>query len=69
MKHNATIHQPLTTVAPNSNPTILMLQTEAGFISQHNVVPLSSPCPPFIALLAAKTPVVSSQDKTEQWMP
>ncbi|GFV98334.1 uncharacterized protein TNCV_622931 [Trichonephila clavipes] len=59
--HIATVQQPLTMVSPNSNPTIVMLQAEAGFISKHNVVPFICPCPPFIAPLAAQTPVTSSQ--------
>ncbi|GFX82554.1 hypothetical protein TNCV_2167021 [Trichonephila clavipes] len=33
--HNATIQQPLTMMSLNSNPTILVLQAEAGFISKH----------------------------------
>ncbi|GFX70185.1 hypothetical protein TNCV_4616231 [Trichonephila clavipes] len=62
MLRKATVQQPLTTVSPNSNPTIVILQAEAGFVSsKHNVVPFSCPCPPFIASLAGKTLVVSSQ--------
>ncbi|GFS49697.1 hypothetical protein TNCV_4344111 [Trichonephila clavipes] len=43
--HNATVHQPLTTVYPNSNPTIVMLQVEVGFVSEHNVAPFCCQCP------------------------
>ncbi|GFX97647.1 hypothetical protein TNCV_2842071 [Trichonephila clavipes] len=57
---NATVQQLLTTVSPNSNPTIVMLQTEAGFISKHNIIPFRCSCPPFITPLAA--PVDSSQE-------
>ncbi|GFU64706.1 hypothetical protein TNCV_876291 [Trichonephila clavipes] len=31
-------------VSPKSNPTIVMLQAEAEFISKHNAVPFSCPC-------------------------
>ncbi|GFS92873.1 hypothetical protein TNCV_1162511 [Trichonephila clavipes] len=48
------------TVSPNSNPTIVMLLAEAGFVSKHNVVPFHYQCPSFIAPLTAQTPVVSS---------
>ncbi|GFW51487.1 hypothetical protein TNCV_4211651 [Trichonephila clavipes] len=50
--HNSTVQQPLTTVSPNSNPTIAMLQTETGFVSKHNIVPFRCPCPPFVAPFA-----------------
>ncbi|GFT87745.1 hypothetical protein TNCV_4000951 [Trichonephila clavipes] len=58
---NAAVQQPLTIVSPHSNLNIVILQAEAGFVSKHNVVPFRCPCPPFIAPLAALTPVVSSQ--------
>ncbi|GFX35044.1 hypothetical protein TNCV_2329841 [Trichonephila clavipes] len=67
--YNATVQQLLTTVYLNSNPTIMMLQAEVGFVSKHNVVSLHCPCPPFIPPLAEKTPVVSSQGYTKQWTP
>ncbi|GFV18316.1 uncharacterized protein TNCV_580201 [Trichonephila clavipes] len=35
--HIATVQQPLTTMSPNWNPAIVMLQAEAVFVSQHNV--------------------------------
>ncbi|GFX19689.1 hypothetical protein TNCV_2075971 [Trichonephila clavipes] len=54
--HNATVKQPFISVSPNSNPTIVMLQAEAGFISRYDVVPFRCPCPPFIASLAVQTP-------------
>ncbi|GFY04973.1 uncharacterized protein TNCV_561051 [Trichonephila clavipes] len=59
--HNATVQQPLTTESPNSNPTIVMLQAEVGFVSKHNIVPFRYPSSPFIAPLTAQTPMVSSQ--------
>ncbi|GFT25801.1 uncharacterized protein TNCV_1517741 [Trichonephila clavipes] len=59
--HNVTVQQPLTTVSPNSNPIIVMLQSEAGFVSKHDVIPFRYPCPPFIASVATQTPVVFSQ--------
>ncbi|GFX30576.1 transposable element Tc3 transposase [Trichonephila clavipes] len=59
---NATVQQYLTTVSPNSNPIIVMLQAEAGFVSKHNVVPFRSPYQPFIVPLSAQTLVVSSLD-------
>ncbi|GFV67494.1 hypothetical protein TNCV_4621751 [Trichonephila clavipes] len=43
--HNATVQQPPTTVPPNSNPTIVMLQAEARFVSKHNDVPFHCSCP------------------------
>ncbi|GFX46361.1 hypothetical protein TNCV_238231 [Trichonephila clavipes] len=57
---NATVQQPLTTVSGNSNPTILMLQAEAGFISKHNI-PFRCSCSSFITPLVVQTPVVSCQ--------
>ncbi|GFY18166.1 hypothetical protein TNCV_2045721 [Trichonephila clavipes] len=39
--HNTTVQQPITTVSPNLNLTIMMLQAEAGFVSLmlfHSVV-------------------------------
>ncbi|GFY11936.1 hypothetical protein TNCV_4974361 [Trichonephila clavipes] len=41
--HNATVQ--------NSNPTILMLQAETGFVCKHNVVLFRCPCLPLIAPL------------------
>ncbi|GFT54201.1 hypothetical protein TNCV_2467151 [Trichonephila clavipes] len=38
---DATVQQPLTTVFPNSNPTIVTLQAEAEFVNKYNVVPHS----------------------------
>ncbi|GFY30622.1 hypothetical protein TNCV_3117841 [Trichonephila clavipes] len=52
--HNAAVQKPLTTVSLNSNPTIVMLQAEAGFVSKHNVVPFRCPFPSFIAPLVTK---------------
>ncbi|GFY25242.1 hypothetical protein TNCV_2483631 [Trichonephila clavipes] len=52
---------PLTTVSPNWNPTIVMFRAEVGFVSKHNVVSFHCPCRPFIAPLAAQSPVVSGQ--------
>ncbi|GFT26078.1 hypothetical protein TNCV_2332611 [Trichonephila clavipes] len=62
--HNATIQQPLTTVSPNSNLTIATLKTKAGSDSKHNSVLFLCPSPPFVAPLAAQTPVISSQGRT-----
>ncbi|GFU77274.1 hypothetical protein TNCV_4853751 [Trichonephila clavipes] len=59
--HNAIVQIPLTTVSPNSNSTIVMLQAEAQFVSKH-IVPFRCPLPPFIAQLAAQAPAVSSQE-------
>ncbi|GFY07241.1 hypothetical protein TNCV_1585961 [Trichonephila clavipes] len=53
--HNATVQQPLTPLSPNSNPTIVMLQTAAGFVSKHNGVPFRCPCLPFVTLLAVQS--------------
>ncbi|GFV19151.1 hypothetical protein TNCV_3223691 [Trichonephila clavipes] len=66
---NTTIQQPLTTVSPNSNPTIVFLLAKAGFVSKYNVVPFCCPCPPLIAPLAVQMPVVSSQGLMKQWTP
>ncbi|GFX22731.1 hypothetical protein TNCV_2994641 [Trichonephila clavipes] len=62
--HNATVQQPLTMVSPNSNPTIVMLQAEARFVSKHSVVPFHCPYTPFIVPFTAQTPMVSRQ---RQW--
>ncbi|GFT35991.1 hypothetical protein TNCV_4343001 [Trichonephila clavipes] len=59
--HNATVQQPITTVSPNSNLNIVILQAEAVFVSKHNAVPFCCPCPPLIASLVAQMPAVSSQ--------
>ncbi|GFV97931.1 hypothetical protein TNCV_5069711 [Trichonephila clavipes] len=67
--HNATVQQLLTTVSPNSNSTIVMMQPEAEFVSKHNADLFCSPWLPFITPLAAQIPVVSSQGQTKQWMP
>ncbi|GFS64416.1 hypothetical protein TNCV_3955831 [Trichonephila clavipes] len=58
---SAIVQQPLNTVPPNSNLTIVMLQVEVGFISKHIVVPFRCRCSLFIAPLTAQTFVVSSQ--------
>ncbi|GFT56790.1 hypothetical protein TNCV_1268841 [Trichonephila clavipes] len=58
--YNATVQQPLTTVSPNSNSTIVMLLAEARFFSKHNVVPFRYPCSPLITPLVAQMPAVSS---------
>ncbi|GFS72587.1 hypothetical protein TNCV_4135891 [Trichonephila clavipes] len=42
-------------MSPNSNPTILMFQAEAGFVSKHNVAPFHCPCSPFIIPMTAQT--------------
>ncbi|GFU64908.1 hypothetical protein TNCV_785591 [Trichonephila clavipes] len=42
--HNATVQQPLAIVFSNSNPIIVTLQTEVGFVSKHDVFPFSGPC-------------------------
>ncbi|GFV51444.1 hypothetical protein TNCV_843841 [Trichonephila clavipes] len=55
--HNATVQQPVTMVSLNSNPTFVMLQAEAEFVSKHNRVPFCCQCPPFITLSVAQTPV------------
>ncbi|GFU63919.1 hypothetical protein TNCV_3049721 [Trichonephila clavipes] len=51
----------LTTVSPNSNPTIALLPAEAGFISKRNFVPFYCSCPRFIAPLVVQTPGVCNQ--------
>ncbi|GFT03063.1 hypothetical protein TNCV_1361411 [Trichonephila clavipes] len=56
-------------MSPNSNPTIVMWPAETGFVSKLNVIPFPFPCPPLIAPLVARTPVVYSQGLTKQWMP
>ncbi|GFX45823.1 hypothetical protein TNCV_934621 [Trichonephila clavipes] len=65
--HDSIVQHLLTMMSPNSNLTIVMLQTEAGFVSKHNVVPIWCPCPPFIVPLTPETPVVSSQEKGKQY--
>ncbi|GFW30672.1 hypothetical protein TNCV_456091 [Trichonephila clavipes] len=41
--HNATAQQSLTMVSPNSNPTIVILHAEAGFVRKHDVFPFRYP--------------------------
>ncbi|GFX55316.1 hypothetical protein TNCV_3968701 [Trichonephila clavipes] len=35
--HYTTVQKPLITVSPNSNPTIVILQEEAGFVCKHKM--------------------------------
>ncbi|GFW86149.1 hypothetical protein TNCV_1969571 [Trichonephila clavipes] len=67
--HKSTVHQPLTKVTLIPNPTIVMLQAEAGFVSKHNAIPFRFSCPPLIELLVAQTLVVSTRGFTMQWTP
>ncbi|GFY12538.1 hypothetical protein TNCV_2447291 [Trichonephila clavipes] len=67
--HIATVQQPLTMVSLKSNPTIVMLQAEEAFVSEHNVAPFRCPCSPFTKLLVAQTPVVSSKGYKKQCKP
>ncbi|GFW50991.1 hypothetical protein TNCV_3592731 [Trichonephila clavipes] len=66
--HDTTVQQPLTTVSPNSNQNIMMLQAEVGFVSKQ-VVSFRCPCPLIITPLATQTLVVTSQSQTKQWTP
>ncbi|GFW79252.1 hypothetical protein TNCV_2476591 [Trichonephila clavipes] len=59
--HNSTVQQPLTSVSPNSNPTILIWQAEVEFACKHNVIPFRCAYPPFIAPLMAQVSVAPSQ--------
>ncbi|GFU29141.1 hypothetical protein TNCV_4837351 [Trichonephila clavipes] len=52
--HNITVQPPRTMVSLNSNPTISMLHAEAGFISNHDVIPFHCPCSLFIVLWGRK---------------
>ncbi|GFX80137.1 hypothetical protein TNCV_2107831 [Trichonephila clavipes] len=61
--HNITVQQPLSTVSLNSNPTIVGLQSEAGFVSNYSAIPFCCPCPPFISPLVVQTPVVPIKGK------
>ncbi|GFW14058.1 hypothetical protein TNCV_3546471 [Trichonephila clavipes] len=65
--HISMHQQFLTTVSPKSNPKIVMLQEEAGFIRKHNAIPFRCPSPPFITTLAVQTPVFMSQGYTKPW--
>ncbi|GFS67648.1 hypothetical protein TNCV_4363401 [Trichonephila clavipes] len=67
--HNAAVKQPLTTVSPNWNTTIVMLKSEVVIVSKRKVLPFRNPYLPFISSLAAQTPVVSSQRNMKQWTP
>ncbi|GFV36565.1 hypothetical protein TNCV_2260841 [Trichonephila clavipes] len=64
--HNATVQQLLTTVSPNSNLIMEMLQAEVGLVSKHYVIPFRCRIPPFIAPLEKQTPVVSVQGKMKK---
>ncbi|GFV61801.1 hypothetical protein TNCV_2517331 [Trichonephila clavipes] len=46
--------EPFSTVTPNSNPTIVMLQAKAGFVSKHNIGPFRCPCLSFITPVTRK---------------
>ncbi|GFS66567.1 hypothetical protein TNCV_3857561 [Trichonephila clavipes] len=63
--HNATVQQPLTTVSPNWNPTIVMLQAEVRFVNKHNAIPLYFQCTP----LTTQAPVVPSQGLRDPSLP
>ncbi|GFV67279.1 hypothetical protein TNCV_3670341 [Trichonephila clavipes] len=63
--HNEMIQQVLTTVSPNSNTNIEILQSEAGFVSKCSVIPNRFPCPPFIASLVFETQVAYCQRKAK----
>ncbi|GFW52270.1 hypothetical protein TNCV_2427171 [Trichonephila clavipes] len=55
--HSAAVKHPLSTVSPDSNPTIVVLT----IVSKDNFIPFCLPHPSFIALLAAETSVVLRQ--------
>ncbi|GFV55902.1 hypothetical protein TNCV_1390181 [Trichonephila clavipes] len=63
--HNATVQQPLKTVSLNSNLTIVMLHSEAGFVRIHNVVEFRCPYQPLKSPLMLPNPVVFSQGDDE----
>ncbi|GFV21576.1 hypothetical protein TNCV_5121631 [Trichonephila clavipes] len=46
-----------------------MLQAETEFVSKRIVIPFRCPCPPFIAPLAAQTPVFSVKGKRSNHIP
>ncbi|GFU85612.1 uncharacterized protein TNCV_1719031 [Trichonephila clavipes] len=58
---NAAVQHPLSTVSPDSSPTIVVLQTDAGLVSKDNFIPFCRPHPSFILPLAAETSVVLRQ--------
>ncbi|GFX78028.1 hypothetical protein TNCV_971821 [Trichonephila clavipes] len=60
--HNATDQQPLTLVFPNSNPTVMLLQSEAVFVCKHDVVPFRCPRCPLI------TPLVAHSCGFQSWV-
>ncbi|GFW09044.1 endonuclease-reverse transcriptase [Trichonephila clavipes] len=51
----------------NSNPIIVLLQTEVGFVNKRSVVPFRCQCPPFISPLTAQMRMVSSQCNRLRW--
>lgn len=61
--HNATVQKLLTTVTPNTNLAIVIMQAEARFFCKRNVVSFLYPGLPFLAPLVAQMPVISSQGK------
>ncbi|GFX84492.1 transposable element Tcb2 transposase [Trichonephila clavipes] len=59
--HSAAVQHPLSTVSTDSNPTIVVLQTDASLVSKDNFIPFCHPHPSFIAPLAAETSVAPRQ--------
>ncbi|GFW41543.1 hypothetical protein TNCV_4034601 [Trichonephila clavipes] len=59
--HNSDLQHPLSTVSPDSNPTIVVLQTDAELVSKDNFIPFCRPHPSLIVPLAAETSVVLGQ--------
>ncbi|GFV65641.1 hypothetical protein TNCV_1051321 [Trichonephila clavipes] len=51
--HNAAVQHSLSTVSPDSKPTIVVLQTDASLVSKDNFIPFCHPHPFFITPLAA----------------
>ncbi|GFT12143.1 hypothetical protein TNCV_127811 [Trichonephila clavipes] len=52
---NAAIQHPLSTMSPDSNPTIGVLQTDALLVSKDNFIPFYCPYPSFLAPLARRS--------------
>ncbi|GFW87929.1 endonuclease-reverse transcriptase [Trichonephila clavipes] len=62
--HNAAVQHPLSTVSPDSNPTIVVFQTDAWLISKDNLSPFCRLHPSFIAPLMAEKSVFLRQSET-----
>ncbi|GFY27519.1 hypothetical protein TNCV_2071391 [Trichonephila clavipes] len=65
--HNAAAQHPLSTVSPDSNPTIVVLQTDAWLVSKDNFISFCCPHPSFISPFGGRD-VCGSASRVDQAM-